>query len=51
LEILPPNQWALHPSWTNENRKWFSHLWKLKWESLCPMKKRGRFHSLIKIGW
>jgi hypothetical protein len=41
LEILPSNQWPPHPSWTNENREWFSHLWKLGWESLCPMKHEG----------
>ncbi len=32
-----------HPSWTNENRKWFSLLWNLGWESLCPMKHEEGF--------
>jgi hypothetical protein len=38
IEILPSNQWPPHPSWSNENQKWFSLLWNLGWESLCPMK-------------
>jgi hypothetical protein len=48
LEILPSNQWPLHPSWTNENREWFFSPMEIRMRILMPNETRGRFHSPIK---
>jgi hypothetical protein len=37
VEILPSNQYSLHPSWTNEDWEWLAFQWNLGWEFLCPL--------------
>jgi hypothetical protein len=48
LEILPSNQWPLHPSWTNENRWWFFSLMEFRMIISHAQWNIIRFHSSIK---
>ncbi len=43
FEILPSNQWPLHPSRANENWEWFALQLILGWEFFGPMRHKKYF--------
>ncbi len=51
VKILPFNQWPPHPSWTNENWKWFDPPMKFRMKFFVPNEALKWFHPPIKIRW